>query len=290
VSRHGVLGAGGVGLLVGGVLARAGHDVVLVMRERSLQDFDDTIRVESAVLGSFDAQAHAVSRLDEHVDALWMSPKATALDAALELAPPAHAGLAVTLMNGVEHAARLRARGYRVVAGSIWVESERSAVGSVRQSSPFLRVVLAPGGEALVEELRAAGISRASVGASEAAVLWTKLAFLAPVALATSAANAPLGAVRNDPELVSLLERCRDEVCAAAAAEGAPQDVPGLCAFLENAPADIRSSMQKDIAAGREPELDAIAGAIVRAAARHGLRVPATEELMRRVSARASSR
>jgi 2-dehydropantoate 2-reductase len=34
------------------------------------------------------------------------------------------------------------------------------------------------------------------------------------------------------------------------------------------------------VAAGREPELDAIGGAVLRAAARHGIPVPATEELI----------
>ena len=37
--------------------------------------------------------------------------------------------------------------------------------------------------------------------------------------------------------------------------------------------------MQRDIAAGREPELDAIAGAVLRAGVRHGLRCPTVEWL-----------
>src|SRR5581483_665008 len=49
--RHAILGAGGVGLLVGGALARAGADVLLLLRPETLEAFDGTIRVESAVLG-----------------------------------------------------------------------------------------------------------------------------------------------------------------------------------------------------------------------------------------------
>jgi 2-dehydropantoate 2-reductase len=48
----------------------------------------------------------------------------------------------------------------------------------------------------------------------------------------------------------------------------------------------MRSSMQKDVAAGRVPELDAIAGPILRAGAQHGIRVPATIELAHAVAAR----
>jgi len=48
----------------------------------------------------------------------------------------------------------------------------------------------------------------------------------------------------------------------------------------------MQSSMQKDVAAGREPELDAIAGPILRGGARHGIEVPATRSLVARVTAR----
>jgi ketopantoate reductase len=45
--------------------------------------------------------------------------------------------------------------------------------------------------------------------------------------------------------------------------------------------------MQKDVAAGRAPELDAIAGPVQRGGARHGIPVPATAELAGLVAARA---
>jgi 2-dehydropantoate 2-reductase len=284
--RHAVLGAGGVGLLVAGVLARAGRDVVLLLRPEALAGFDGTIAVESVVLGAFVAPARAALRLGELVDVLWVATKATALDAALELAPPERVRVAVPLLNGVEHVARLREWFQHVVAASISVESERVAPGRVRQTSPFLRIVLAPGGEALAAELREAGLEDVSVGVGEAAMLWSKLAFLAPLALATSAAGGLLGAVLGDTGWRERFERCRAEVCAVAAAEGAPQDAAGLEALLEAASPEMRSSMQKDIEAGRGPELDAIGGAVLRAARRHGIAVPATEELVALVEAR----
>ena len=48
--------------------------------------------------------------------------------------------------------------------------------------------------------------------------------------------------------------------------------------------------MQKDVAAGRPPELDAIAGPILRGGSRHGIPVPCTEELAGLVAARVSER
>jgi ketopantoate reductase len=48
----------------------------------------------------------------------------------------------------------------------------------------------------------------------------------------------------------------------------------------------MRSSMQKDVAAGQLPELDAIAGPILRGSDRYGLSAPYTKELSRLVVAR----
>ena len=44
--------------------------------------------------------------------------------------------------------------------------------------------------------------------------------------------------------------------------------------------------MQRDIAAGRPTELDAIAGAVLRAGQRHGLRCPTVQWLAERVAVR----
>jgi 2-dehydropantoate 2-reductase len=51
-------------------------------------------------------------------------------------------------------------------------------------------------------------------------------------------------------------------------------------------PPQMRSSMQKDVAAGRLPELDAIAGPILRGAESHGLQAPATRALMEEIRLR----
>ena len=58
-------------------------------------------------------------------------------------------------------------------------------------------------------------------------------------------------------------------------------------AELNAAHATLGSSMQRDIAAGRPPELDAIPGSVLRAAARHGIPCPTIERLVAMIAARA---
>jgi 2-dehydropantoate 2-reductase len=283
--RHAVVGAGGIGGLISAALARANADVMLLMRPATLSTYGGRVSVESAVLGDFDIEVPAASALDREVDIVWVATKATQLDPALELAPPERVGEAIVipLLNGVDHLAILQARYPSVVAGAIRVESERVAPARIRQSSPFLRVELA-GAEAAAADLRTAGIE-CRVRDDGPSLLWDKLAFLAPIALATTAFDAPLGAVRDDERY----RDCQMEAVAVARAEGARIDEHALQALQQNVPGEMRSSMQKDVTAGREPELDAIAGPILRGGARHDVAVPATTELAHIVSVRAGT-
>ncbi len=289
-----MLGAGGVGGLVAGALARAGAEVVIILRPPTLARYPGRLRVESAVLGEFEVEVAAVSRLDRPVDVLWVAVKATQLETALKAAPPASAAGAVVvpLLNGIDHVARLRrVYGEVVIPAAVRVESERVATARIVQSSPFVTLTLAPPAGLrdraldLADEVRAAGLD-CELGEDEGQVLWGKLAMLAPLALATSAAQRPLEGVRADPELRALMLGCAREVCAVAAAEGVGLDPERSLGLLLEMPGEMRSSMQKDLAAGRPTELDAIAGPILRRGAEHGLSTPATAELAARVARR----
>jgi 2-dehydropantoate 2-reductase len=286
-----VLGPGGVGGLVAAALARAGTDVVVVAREETAAAIErGGIRVRSVALGDFEAEIRAVARLDEPVDALLVAAKATSLGESLQRIE-AEPALVVPLLNGVDHMAVLRERfGERVVAGVIRVESERTAPGEIVQSSPGARIDLAP--DARVADL-AAALEQAGfevrTGAGEADVLWRKLARLAPLALATTAFDSPLGPIREDPRRASALWAAVDEVAAVARAEGVGIDPHAIRHELEQAHGTLRSSMQRDVDAGRAPELDNIGGAVLRGAERHGLNAPAVRTLAERVKRRYSS-
>jgi len=293
--RVAILGPGGVGGFLAGALDRAGHEVVLIAREETAALLrEGGLRVRSVRLGDFTARPTVVSTLTEPADVLLVSTKATGLERALErvVAEPA---LVVPLLNGLDHMALLRERfgAGRVAVGTIRIESDRPQTGLIVQSSPFLRVELAsarpelrPALERLAGALEQAGVP-ARASDSEAQVLWSKLVRLCALALSTSAADRALGEIRDDPRWRSALEQAVAEAAAVAAADGASIDPADTMRELEEAHAGLGSSMQRDIAAGREPELDAIAGAVLRAGARHGIACPAVHWLSVRVAERA---
>ncbi|WP_372452714.1 ketopantoate reductase C-terminal domain-containing protein [Pseudonocardia nigra] len=137
--------------------------------------------------------------------------------------------------------------------------------------------------ERLAQALQQAGLD-VRVGDDEGAILWGKLNFLAPLTLLTTHEDAAAGVVRERrrKELAAVIA----EVAGVARAEGAPADEHGVLQFFDRVPARMQSSMQRAAAAGRPTELDAIGGAVVRRAARHGIPVPVTARLVDQLRAR----
>jgi 2-dehydropantoate 2-reductase len=293
--RIAVLGPGGVGGFLAAALACAGEEVVVVARESTAERIaEQGIEVVSARLGDFAARPAATACLSSSADALLVTTKATALRAALERIATAP-GLVVPLLNGVDHMQLLRERlgADRVAAGVIRIDSDRPESGRIVQSGSTLRVDLASDDPALAEPLHelAAALQRAGVpveiGPGEAQILWSKLVRLTALACTTSAADRTIGFIRSDPEWRRALEGCILETAAVARAEGADIDPRERLAELDQAHPQLGSSMQRDLAAGREPELDAIAGSVLRAAARHGLRCPTVAQLSTEIAKRA---
>ncbi|HWF73688.1 MAG TPA: 2-dehydropantoate 2-reductase [Solirubrobacteraceae bacterium] len=290
-----VLGPGGVGGFLAAALARADDDVVVVAREETARALArDGIEVRSVRLGDFEVRPRAVASLQEPAEVLIVATKASGLREALDriVAPP---DLVVPLLNGLDHLELLRAHfgPGRVAAGAIRIEAYRSAPGVIVHTSPFLRVDIAaddpalhPGLERLAARLGAAEVP-VRIGPSEAQIMWSKLVRLDALALTTSATDRPIGFIRSDPEWRPVLIAALEEAAAAARADGADLVAADALAELDDAHAELGSSMQRDIAAGREPELDAIAGAVLRAAARHGLAAPTVERLYAAVAERA---
>jgi 2-dehydropantoate 2-reductase len=290
-----VLGPGGVGGLVAGALARARVCVVVVARDSTAAVIRARgVRVESVTLGDFVAHPSVTSRLEEPVDVLIVATKAAGLGASLERVEGTPR-LVLPLLNGLDHIAVLRERfGERaVVAGTVRVEADRPEPGVVLHTSRFLRVDMASHHRAmrapmerLADALSAAGVP-ARVGDSESQVMWSKLVRLNALACTTSAFDKLLGEIRATPELRAELVGAIEEGCAVAQAEGAAIPAGDPLGELTAAHATLGSSMQRDIAAGRPPELDAIPGSVLRAAARHGIECPTIERLVAAIAARA---
>jgi 2-dehydropantoate 2-reductase len=291
--RHAILGAGGVGGLVGACLARCGASVTVVVRPESLEQYPEQLHLESA-FGNFRVPISRAAEVPP-ADVLWVTVKATQLDSALAaFTKPDSVRAIVPLLNGIDHLAVLRAKygAEKVIAATIAVESERIALGDIVHRSPFARLNVSSAGRSLLgatlDELQKMGFECRFID-DEPTLMWGKIVFLAPFALTTTAANKTVGEILSDPHWRAQGEACVREACAVAVAEGAKVDPEAILSGVKGMPANMRSSMQKDVEKHNAPELDAIAGAILRGAARHGIEVPVTKKLVAAVERRAAS-
>jgi 2-dehydropantoate 2-reductase len=265
--KHAILGAGAIGGLVGTALSSLGEDVTVVVRPQSLPSFPGNLSLEHPS-GALTGPAKAVATLTEPVDLLWIATKTYQLETALETVQVLP-GCVVPLLNGVDHIAVLAAQfgRERVVPATIAVEAERIAPGRFIQRSPFVRLNLAANREPRL------GAVIAQLGD-----------------LAFTCQFIPNEQILADAAWKQKLSSALAETCAVATASGAQVDARQIQAVFDSVPPGMRSSMQKDLAAGRQLELDAIGGPIVRGGKHYGIDVPTTVNLMAAIGSKTVAR
>jgi 2-dehydropantoate 2-reductase len=287
--EHAVLGAGAIGGLVGTALAALGEGVAVLVRPERRAGYPANLQLERPS-GAITAPAKVAATLAHPVDVLWIATKTYQLKIALQ-AVESLPRCVVPLLNGVDHVEVLRAHfdRDRVVPATIAVEAEKIAPGRFVQRSPFVNLNLAASGEPVLAttlaRLRNLEFTCRFIQ-NEQTLLWSKLCFLGPFALATSASGMNKGEIYANPDWKRKLASSMAEACAVAKASGAEVDAAQIQAIYDGLPSGIRSSMQKDLAARRQLELDAIGGPIVRGGERFGIDVSTTAALITAIGAK----
>lgn len=290
-----IIGPGAIGGLTAAMLQQAGHDVVVVAREKTARQITEHgLDVTTDEFGTWHAPLAAVTEVPRGSRVI-VAVKAEGVADAAALLDGTEPTEVLSLLNGLDHLDVLRSAlpGVRVVGATIAGETLRTGAGGfgpalVRHRGTLLRAVVPDDatGLGVVEALRDTPIEVVT-GGTDTEVLWKKLRFLAPLALLTSAWATGIGdAMTRDPALTSGLLA---EIAATASAEGVPTTGEELQGILGGFPAPMRSSLQADVEAGHEGELDAIGGAVRRRAAAHGIATPVVDDLIERIAARVRS-
>lgn len=288
--RIAVVGAGGVGGLLGGLLARAGHDVAFVARGAQLEALRrDGLHVETP-LGSFRIPEVEVSDRPAALAPADLVLVAVKAGQVREVAPALwpllrRDAVVVPLQNGVEAASTLASvLGEDPVVGGIihvfaWIE----APGRIRHSGSAPRVTIGErrgGGSARLERvseaLRAGGIEVVVTADIEAAT-WEKFLLIEPFGAIGAVTRVPVGRFRATPETRALLEGFVREIAELARARGVALAADACdrgLAFLDALPPEATASMQRDVMAGKPSELPEQTGAVVRIARDAAVAVP----------------
>ena len=273
-------GPGGVGGLLAAALPNA------LVREPRRAHGDPACAVVSSVTGQ--QRALRSTRLDEPVDVLFIATKATGLRRSARAdrnRSPARGPAAQRLRApraGCANASARRRRRRRSASSPPRVEP-----GVIEQTSPFLRIELART-RRMPRAPAERGGDPPAVGDGEAQVMWSKLVRLNAIALTTTAFDAPLGEVRDHHARRLRRGRASRRPPRSRDAEGATIDADAIeHELLECAPRADRLDGARRRRRPR-PELDAIAGAVLRAAARHGIPSPTSQRLVAAIAARST--
>jgi 2-dehydropantoate 2-reductase len=293
--RIAVMGAGGVGGYFGARLAQAGHDVAFVARGRHLAAMRERGLAVRSALG--DVHLPRPTATD---DPAALAPAAIVLfavklwdtESAAEAMRPllAHGGVVVPFQNGVGSVERIGAivGAERVMGGVAQIAATIAEPGVIGHTGTMARLRFGavlpaqqPAAEALLAACNGAGIE-AELVADIRRALWEKFVFLAAFSGLTSVARQPIGILRADPDLRAALEAAMREAWAVGRAQGialADDFIAQLMNFTDSLPAEMRSSMLNDLAAGNRLEAPWLCGAVARMAAAAGFPAPVNSTL-----------
>ncbi|HUS98007.1 MAG TPA: ketopantoate reductase family protein [Hyphomicrobiaceae bacterium] len=292
--RYAVIGTGAMGGAVGTLMARAGEDVTFVDTDHEIvrRVSQDGFSLEGAagqhrVSVRISAEPQGAGWADAAIVLTPTYETAAAGRTALRILKPE--GFAVTLQNGIGNVETLAGilGASRVAAGSILSSAQRLAPGEsdLTKLDPTrigeIDGTISPRVQALAGMLDAAGF-QASAVENVAGVMWSKLIHNAAINPICAASGLVQSETSKVPELEALRAAVVQEALEVARAEGInlPNSDPLPALRQHVASKSTRPSMLQHIEAGRPTEIDAINGALVRIAARHGINAPANAALV----------
>lgn len=292
-----IVGAGALGCLFGGMLARAGLPVTLVGRATHVAAIRrDGLRFESGgrqqtipVTATEDIAAVRGARL------VLFCVKSADTDAAARAMAP-HLGpdaVVLSLQNGVDNVERIRAHVHnRVLPGLVYTAAEMAGPGSVRHTGggsvvigtlkAFCRDEAAD--RRLLEEIAAllAGVGiKVTISATVEADLWTKLVMNCAYNAISALTGSQYGKMVALPEIRAVMTDAVREVIAVAAAKGVrlPDNlVEAAIRLADGMPVTISSTAQ-DLRRGRRTEIDHLNGYVVREGEALGIATPVNRTL-----------
>ncbi len=288
-----IMGAGAVGLFFGARLQQAGEEVYCCARGDNLRALRAHGLEVKSFQGDFALRVTATGNPREFAPyelILFCVKSYDTIAAARQLdGCLGEGGAVMTIQNGVENEEALCTVLPResVMGGNARVGAELTAPGKLLHTASGLIEFgeldgrETPRARRLAEAFKRAGVL-GQLTRDLKSVRWKKLTGNNGTNTVSALARCTLDEMFADPEGAALVYRLMAETAMVGRAEGAQISDADLETLYNTArgfsnAAAIKTSTLQDLERGKRLEYDAISGAVVRAARRHGLGVPATE-------------
>ncbi len=288
-----VMGAGAIGAYYGARLQQAGEHVTFCARGENLRALKERGLEVKSPRGDLQLRVEATDRPAEFApyDLILFCVKVYDTDDAAAsikrcIAP---GGGVLTVQNGVENEDRLiELLGEGVVlGGNARIGAELVAPGKVvHVSNGYIDFGELDGRDTDRAKAYAGAMRRAGILGEFTtrirALRWDKLMWNAAFNTVTALTRQSVGAVLDDPDSRALVRTLMREVAEVARAEGAEITEHRIDQLIESSEKHlkaVRTSTLQDFERGRRLEHEALAGAVVRAAHRHAIAIPASETI-----------
>jgi len=282
-----VMGAGAVGCYYGAMLARAGHEVVLIGRPAHVQAVvREGLRLETQ---AFDEQVKLAASTEpsavQGAELVLFCVKSTDSESAAAQIRPhlSPAALVLTLQNGVDNDERVRAvlRSSEVAAAVVYVATEMAGPGHVRHHGRG-ELVIAPSraSETVAQHLVAAGVPT-QISDNVRGALWAKLILNCAYNALSAVSQLPYGVLVKGEGVAEVIRDVVAECLAVAKAEGVviPGDTDAAVRGIAQSMPSQYSSTAQDLARGKLSEIDHLNGLVVRRGEALGVATPANRVL-----------
>ena len=281
-----VMGAGAVGCYYGAMLARAGHEVVLIGRLSHVEavranglrletkTFDEHVRLDAST------EARAV----QGADLVLFCVKSTDTESAAAQIKPhlSPEALVLTLQNGVDNDERVRSvLSNEVAAAVVYVATQMAGPGHVKHHGRG-ELVIAPARRSVevAGQLIAAGVPT-QISDNVRGALWAKLILNCAYNALSAITQLPYGVLAQGAGVTEVLRDVVAECLAVAKAEGiaVPGDTAAAVRAIAQTMPSQYSSTAQDLARGKLSEIDHLNGLVVRRGEALGVPTPANRVL-----------
>ncbi len=288
-----IIGAGAMGSLFGGLLAESGMNVRLLdiwaEHIRAMEKNGLSIEREGRTrYVPVNASTGPENMGNADLTVVFVKSTQTASAARTAALVAGDSGLILTLQNGMGNAEKLSevVDSRRIIAGTTAHGATLLGPGRIRHAGKGPTVMGSwsgdqdPGLEAIAKIFTRAGIS-VKLTDNIQTVIWEKLLINVGINAVTALTGIKNGQLLDLPVTQALVHAAVEEAMAVARALDIKvrKDAVDLVLGIAKATATNRSSMGQDVDNRRRTEIDAINGAVVRKAARLGLKAPVNQTL-----------
>lgn len=287
-----VIGAGGTGGMIGAFLAKEGKDVTLIARGAHLKAMQEKgLYVESALKGEFllsDVKAVDMEHYEEQPDVIFVCVKGYSIEETIpfiaRIAGPDTVVIPILNIYGTGGKMQEKLPDVLVTDGCIYIVGMIKEPGYLYQTGNLFKVVYGvrkeedyrPVLEEIKKDLEECGIETVLSDNIKRDAL-RKYSYISPAAACGQYYGVGAGEIQKEGEIRETFKALIHEIEILAEAMGisfGEDMVKTNVAIIDGFGPDVKTSMQRDIEAGRMSEVDGLVHEVVRMGDAYGVELP----------------